>query len=117
VQGNIVLDTTGSVIYLDEEQLARFSKNNLVIYLSARPGNIERLVTRFKTSPKPLIWKDHYHPVSGLSDEDSMMSLYPSLLEMRDGMYRALADIEIKAQNIGRKTDLIDLVRSSLPVS
>ena len=115
LDGNIVIDTTGSVIYLDKVHQHALSENNLVIYLSARPDDLERLVKRFKSSPKPLIWGDHYHKVDGLSDEDSLMSLYPSLLIKRDGLYRDLADIEIEARYISNKTDLINLVRSHLP--
>ncbi|NNC37640.1 MAG: hypothetical protein HKO02_09305 [Hyphomonadaceae bacterium] len=115
--GNLVLDTTGSIIYLPEETLAQLTDNYLIIYLAARPDDLERLISLFKSSPKPLIWGDHYHLVSGKSNEESMMSLYPSLLVMRDGMYRNLADIELEARYISKKTDLIQLVRDSLPTS
>lgn len=114
---NTVLDTTGSVIYLDKKPLTQLSENYLIVYLSARPEDSERLVKRFASSPKPLIWGDHYRKVPGMCDEDSMMSLYPSLLIMRDVMYRELADIEIEARHIGNKTNLVDLVRSNLPIS
>lgn len=117
VQGNIILDTTGSVIYLDDDQRGKLSTDYLIIYLSARSDDIESLEKIFKTSPKPLIWGDHYRKLPAMSEEDSMMALYPSLLVMRDGIYRDLADIKIEARRIGKKTDLIDLVRSNLPVS
>ena len=117
ISGNVILDTTGSVIYLDDADRSKLSQNYLVVYLSARPEDLERLVDRFKSSPKPLIWGDHYHKVAGISDQESMMSLYPSLLEKRDEMYREMADIEIEARYIDDKTDLIKLVRSNLPIS
>ena len=117
LSGNIVLDTTGSVIYIGEDPLKQLSNNFLVIYLAARPDDLNRLVKRFKSSPKPLIWGDHFHPVEGQSDEESLMSLYPSLLISRDGMYRELADIEIQARYISNKTNLMDLVRAKLPIS
>lgn len=114
--GNTILDTTGSVIYIGQETLKDLSKNYLILYLAARPDDLDRLFKRFKSSPKPLIWGDHYQPVNGESNEEVMMSLYPSLLISRESMYRDLADIEIQSRYISNKTNLIDLVRSQLPV-
>lgn len=115
LDGNLILDTTGSVIYLPAQNLEAVTDDFLVIYLAARPDDLKRLTKRFKTSPKPLIWGDHYRKVEGLNDEESMTHLYPSLLSIRDSMYRNLADIELEAGYIGNKTDLLKLVRDNLP--
>jgi shikimate kinase len=117
IDGNIILDTTGSVIYLSDEATRNLQDNYLVFYLTARDNDLDRLVKRFKTSPKPLIWGDHFKQIDGKSDEDSMFSLYPSLLEKRDSLYRGLADIEIQARRLGNQSDLIKIVRDKLPTS
>lgn len=115
--GNVILDTTGSVIYVDPDILDQLQNNYLVFYLSARKSDMENLISRFKTSPKPLIWGDHYRQISGKSKEESLMELYPSLLQKRMGLYQALSDIEIQAKRIDKKTDLLQLIKDQLPAS
>lgn len=115
IAGNVVIDTTGSVIYLDDELQKALKDKCLVVYLRAQKDDLERLETRFTTSPKPLIWGDHYHEIEGVDNHSAMMSLYPSLLKKRDRMYAAISDIVVKATYIGRKTDVLNKIREALP--
>ena len=53
---NFVLDTTGSVIYLESETLKFLKENFLIIYLKV-PSNLRKnLINLFFNKPKPLIW-------------------------------------------------------------
>jgi len=115
-EGNVIIDTTGSVIYLDEEIKNDIKKHNVVIYIKANPKNLDRLKKRFATSPKPLIWGEHFKAVEGVDNHDAMMAQYPSLLRARDEMYAKMADLTMPSKFIGRRVDVLAKIRSSLPV-
>ena len=58
--GNLILDTTGSIIHLSGTVQRQIKSAYLIVYLEANNENIQTLISRFSSSPKPLIWGKHY---------------------------------------------------------
>ena len=116
VRGNMILDTTGSVIYLSESTTNIIQNTYLTVYISANESQIETLVQRFSSSPKPLIWGEVYKKKLGLSPHDSMMACYPSLLEARAILYGSMADITIEAADYGPDNEdgFLGLIKTAL---
>jgi shikimate kinase len=113
--GNLVLDTTGSVIHLDDEILKALKNRYLTVYLKAKDSDIDRLVERFRTTPKPLIWGNHYKKRPDMSDKDSMIDCYRDLLLARDKKYEALADVTVPASSFTKDEDVLAAFKLALP--
>ena len=91
-RGNIILDTTGSVIYIDSPVRRHVRENFYVVHIKAEPSDLDRLTGEYFDNPKPLVWGCHYRPVPGLSGRESIHLCYPKLLMSRAKDYAAMAD-------------------------
>lgn len=117
-EGNLVLDTTGSVIHIPDEDIISLNNNYLVIYIKANDADISTLIDRYFKYPKPTIWGDCYHPVAEKPDLDSLLACYPDLLALRAKLYKELADITIEAADLANPDiadkDILPLIRNYL---
>ena len=89
---NPMIDTTGSVIYTDQDVLAALRKSFYIVYIEAMEDHVERLKAQYFEHPKPLNWAGHYKKYKGLSQEESIKKSYPKLLASRAKAYGKLAD-------------------------
>ncbi len=116
--GNLVLDTTGSVIHIPSGDLTSLNNNYLIVYIKASISDIGTLIDRYYKYPKPTIWGDCYHKVDVKSDQDSLLACYPDLLALRAKLYAKLADITIKTADLASPDiadkDILPLIRSYL---
>ena len=92
---NTILDTTGSVIYLNEAVHDWLRKQFLIVELRVGPSMIARMTEDFFATPKPLVWGDKFHKTAGQSTAAALRECYPQLLDSRMRRYAALADITI----------------------
>jgi shikimate kinase len=92
---NFVLDTTGSLIYLDPNLLSSFKKKFLVIHLAVDEAIIPEMTDRFFTHPKPVIWGGMFQQRPKEALEVTFRRCYPEWLKFRLTHYRELADISI----------------------
>jgi len=91
-RGNTILDTTGSVIYIDSAVRRHLRENFYVVHIKAEPSDLDRLTGEYFDNPKPLVWRHHYRPVPGLSGRENIRLCYPELLMSRARDYIAMAD-------------------------
>ena len=92
---NPIIDTTGSVIYTDDDVLKLLRQNYYVVYIEAMKDHVERLKVQYFKHPKPLIWAGHYEKLEGKTETESILDCYPKLLSSRAKAYRQLADITL----------------------
>lgn len=90
---NIVIDTTGSVIYLDEEILEKLSNLTKVVYLDTPASVKQEMYELYKKEPKPVIWGESFYQKNGESPVTALARCYPELLAFRTKQYEKLADI------------------------
>ncbi len=57
---NVVVDTTGSVIYTGEEILTKLCRCTTVIYLLTPPEVREGLLKAYIFNPHPMLWRDSF---------------------------------------------------------
>ncbi len=114
---NILVDTTGSVIYLSDNALRQLKENTIVIYLEATEDVKRLLFERYISNPKPVVWGGSFNCRSGEPGLDALKRCYPQLLEYRASRYSLLADITIPhpvlRDTSGRQ--FLDEVRKRLP--
>jgi shikimate kinase len=87
----LVLDTTGSVIYSGNNVLRRLRRLMTVVYLAASADEEQLLIKRYLTDPKPVLWRGAFRPRSGEAPRDTVARCYPTLMAARRQSYEALA--------------------------
>jgi len=97
---NPMIDTTGSVIYVNQDVLKKLKQDYYVVYIEAMQDHVERLKVQYFKHPKPLIWAGHYKKIDGLSESESILQCYPKLLESRAKSYTKLADVTLPSTMI-----------------
>lgn len=110
-QGNRVLDTGGSFIYVGDELCTAFAKNSLMVYLEATPQMRAEMFERFMKFPKALIWQDMFEQKPGESAQDALTRCYPKLLETRAETYVKYADIIIPYEKLTKDGDGKQLIK------
>lgn len=115
---NTVLDTTGSVIYLDHSTLKMLKKDYLVIHLEATDDMLEDLTRHFFETPKPVVWGDAFNREEHETAMDAIRRCYPILLKDRRERYAELAHVTIPATiSLSREVgieDFLDYLRKQL---
>jgi shikimate kinase len=99
---NLVIDTTGSVIYLDNDLLLSLKENSFVLYLDTPKKTREEMQKRYFEDPKPVYWGDSFQKKSSEGDIEALKRCYPLLLEEREKKYKLLAD---KILTYGERVD------------
>ena len=94
-QGNFILDTTGSVVHLDDKTLDYLKNNFLIIQLDTPESIIEEMIEEFFRTPKPLVWGEYFFQEPDETNEEALKRCYPQLLNYRTQKYRSLSDITI----------------------
>lgn len=91
----LVLDLTGSVIYLKEETLQKISELTTVVLLDTPQWAVEAAKKLFFDHPKPIYWGKAYIPQDGEEPMDALRRCYPALLAWRNVQYERLAHVTI----------------------
>ena len=92
---DFVVDTTGSVIYLEEEVLKGLRQRSRIIYLGIPDSELEFMFNQYLKEPKPVIWNDVFSPKQGESNEEALKRCYPELIKQRTEMYYKYADVTL----------------------
>jgi shikimate kinase len=89
--GELVLDTTGSVIYTGNNTLLRLRRQMTVVYLAASAEEQQLLIQRYLTDPKPVLWRGAFQAKKGETPRETVVRCYPGLIAARRQSYEALA--------------------------
>jgi len=87
----LILDTTGSVIYTGNHVLLRLRRQMTVVYLATSPEEQQLLIERYLTDPKPVLWRGAFQPKPGETPRETVARCYPALIAARRQSYEALA--------------------------
>ncbi|MFW6147095.1 MAG: hypothetical protein ACOC6B_01740 [Thermodesulfobacteriota bacterium] len=92
---NIVVDTTGSVIYTGKEKLEQLRLHTTVVYL-AIPGEVrEQLLDAYISNPHPMLWKGLFHREQSETNREALVRCYSILVSERERKYEQLAEVTI----------------------
>jgi len=92
---DIVVDTTGSVIYTGEGILKRLRQHTTVVHLSIPSEVREQLLRAYVSKPHPMLWRDIFSKEPGETNKEAMERCYPKLIIARQLLYERNADAEI----------------------
>ena len=92
---NVVLDTTGSVIYTGENLLERLKSLTTIVYFTVPAVIREAMLRQYLSNPRPVLWRGLFNIEPGETVEEALFRSYNALLDSREVAYRELAGIEI----------------------
>lgn len=113
---NVVVDTTGSFIYLETHSTVK--QDGMIVYLQESLQAREEMFRQYVTEPKPVIWGRCFYQNEGEDDQDALERCYSELLEFRAKRYSQLADVilpyEIARDNSLTAEGFLEEIRSRL---
>ncbi len=92
---DVVVDTTGSVIYTGERILKRLRQHITVVHLSIPSEVREQLLRAYVSKPHPMLWRDVFRKGPNETNEDALERCYPKLFIARQQLYERNTDVEI----------------------
>ena len=101
---DLVLDTTGSVIYVGNHLLHRLRKQMLVVYLAASRDEQQLLIQRYLEDPKPVLWRGAFQARPAEDPKATVARCYPVLIGARRQSYEALAHCSIPVADLREST-------------
>jgi shikimate kinase len=92
---NIIVDTTGSVVYTGDNLLERLRKNTTIVHLETPPQARELMLEKYLTNERPVLWKGLFSRNAGETNREALVRCYPALLSHRERQYIRHAHITI----------------------
>jgi hypothetical protein len=91
----MVMDTTGSVIYMERDIIDQLRALSKIIYFEASEKHVAKLFERYMSNPKPVIWGESYAPKASETPQESLKRCYPELLAYRAKRYSDMAHVTL----------------------
>lgn len=102
LNNDIVVDTTGSAIYVEQSLLRAIKKRSRIIYLSIPKNEYQMMFDQYFADPKPVVWGESYLPQQGESSEETLQRCYPELIAWRDSKYANYAEMTLVMDRANR---------------
>jgi shikimate kinase len=96
----LILDTTGSVIYTGNNLLLRLRRQTTVVYLAAAADEQQLLIERYLNDPKPVLWRGAFQSKKGEAARETVARCYPTLIAARRQSYEALAHCSVPVADL-----------------
>jgi shikimate kinase len=96
----IVLDTTGSVIYAQNNILMRLRRQMTVVHLANTAQEQRMLVERYLNDPKPVLWRGTFHVKDEEKPRETVARCYPLLIAARRKSYETLAHCSLNVSEL-----------------
>ena len=92
---DVVVDTTGSVIYTGEGILKKVRQYTIVVYLSTPPEVRDQLLRAYVSNPHPMLWRGVFNKGPNETNKEALARCYPKLFVARQLLYERYADVTI----------------------
>jgi len=92
---DIVVDTTGSVVYTGERTLRKLREATTIVHLET-PIEIQKLMLRtYMKNPRPVLWREVFSREPEETNDQALARCYPQLLASREQQYKKLAHVTV----------------------
>lgn len=113
---NIVIDSTGSIIYMQGHILDSLSRLTKVVYLDITPQDHDSMLNYYLSNPVAIIWNGFFEPLPHENRQQTFTRCYPKLIRSREQQYQQFAQITIPASfhrnpNTGTQ-DLLEFIQA-----
>ena len=93
--GNIIIDTTGSIVHTGENVIKKLKQCSMVIYIAPSADMKEQMFKKYLKEPKPVVFSDVYNQEKGETQPQALSRCYRELLNLRSVLYTECADVVI----------------------
>ena len=97
IEENIVIDSTGSIIYMQGHILDSLSRMTTVVYLDITPQDHDSMLNYYLMNPVAIIWNGFFEPLPHENRQQTFARCYPKLIRSREQQYRQFAQITVPA--------------------
>ena len=112
---DVVVDTTGSVIYAGEALLGKLRQHTTVVHMATPPEARERMLQKYLANKRPVLWRGMFDRRPGETNEEALARCYPALLSSRERLYEQWADVTVGYAEQHRESfgvdDLLEIIR------
>ncbi|MEK6698354.1 MAG: hypothetical protein AABZ10_04840 [Nitrospirota bacterium] len=92
---NVVVDTTGSVIYAGDDIVSDLRRLTTFVYFPV-PSEVQaQMLKQYIAKPRPVLWRGLFRKAPGETNEQALARCYPDLLRSRETLYQRYADVSI----------------------
>jgi len=100
---NIVIDTTGSVIYAGHKILIELQRLTRVVHLETPPEVQDQLLKAYISKPHPMLWQNTFNKKPHESKKQALIRCYPRLFSSRQKLYERYADVTLNYSALRNK--------------
>ena len=100
LEENIVVDTSGSVIYANSYVLSKLKALTLIIYIKAGTEHVKNLFTDEIIWRRPLIWGNSFLKTEYETNENALKRCFVNLFQWRSKEYERWADVIISYETL-----------------
>jgi shikimate kinase len=100
---DVVVDTTGSVIYTGEDNLRRLRKLTTVVHFRTPPEVQDFMLQNYLKKQRPVLWQGMFQKEAGETNEEALARCYALLLSAREEVYIRLAHVSIDYEDRRRE--------------
>jgi shikimate kinase len=109
---NIVIDTTGSVIYTGEEILNKLRNYTTVVHMETPPRIQDQMYQAYLTRPRPVLWQGKFCKKPYEKNKEALTRCYAELLAYRERLYKQYAHLTIDYDRYRKKgLNVIDFLK------
>ena len=114
---NVVVDTTGSVIYAGDDIVSKLRRLTTIVYFPV-PSEVQvHMLKEYIEKPRPVLWRELFSKHPGETNEQALARCYPDLLRSRETLYQRYADVSIDyyqrhQEDFGVEAFLRDIIAS-----
>jgi hypothetical protein len=111
---DLVIDTTGSVIYAGENILAGLRRHTTVVHIATPPEVRDQMLKAYVANQRPVLWRGFFSKQPNETNEEALARCYPGLLLARERLYERHSAVTVdyyRAIEAGfRVHDLLELI-------
>lgn len=93
--GNVVIDTTGSVIYTGDDMLAKLRRFTTVVHLETPQDIQDKMLAAYLKNRRPVLWRDYFNQRPDETEDQAIARCYPGLISSREDLYRRHAHVTV----------------------
>lgn len=94
-QQKIVIDSTGSIIYMKSEVISRLKELTQFVYLDIAPDDLDKMLSFYMHNPVAIMWNGYFKPKPDEPRLKTFERCYPLLIQSREQKYQEIAQITV----------------------
>lgn len=101
---DIVVDTSGSMVYIDPMVITRLKNHSLMVYIVANEEQVTELYNDEVIFRRPLVWGAAYKQNQNENSTEAMRRCFADLIKWRASQYERWSDISIPYNQLRNET-------------